>query len=199
MDKTTKWLLRIASGVIIISGVGGITLFMTNSELFRNAKQEKINNKKVSNDLPDLIFKNGNCPKSHNISAGRYCLTEEAYNSGEWRNYVKADDDAAAARRAHIEKNKTKNKNKNKKGFWLKLAEGLEAAAEYREEEARREEDRLDREARRYELLNRNNPRVIYRDSTPSTTIIQQPTYVPQRPANCQGYSGRHVSSFSCF
>ena len=93
----------------------------------------------------------------------------------------------------------SKNEKKNKKGFWLKLAEGLEAAAEYREEESRREEDRLDREARRHELLNRNNPKVIYRDSTPTTTIIQQPTYDSQRPANCQGYSGRHVSSFSCF
>ena len=196
MDKTTKWLLRIASGVVIISGVGGVSIFLANSDLLNNTNKKIINEQKVSQDVPNLILKKGDCPKSHNISAGRYCMTEEGYNSGEWRNYVKADDDAA--RRAYIEKNEKKNKN----GFWKKLADGLSAAADYMEEEDRREQDRLDREARRHELLNRNNPTVIYRDSSPTTTIIQkevQPSFTPQMPITCSGFSGRHIQTYDCY
>ena len=198
MDKTTKWLLRIASGVVIISGVGGVSIFLVNSELFRNANQEKINNKKVSNDLPDMIIKVGNCPKSHNISAGGYCLTEEGYDSSEFRNYLKGAPDRA--KRAYIENNEKKNKDKD--GFWKKLADGLSAAADYMEEEDRREQDRLDREARRHELLNRNNPTVIYRDSSPTKTIIQkedQPSFTPQMPITCSGFSGRHIQTYDCY
>ena len=100
MDKTTKWLLRIASGVVIISGVGGVSIFLANSDLLNNTNKKIINEQKVSQDVPNLILKKGDCPKSHNISAGRYCMTEEGYNSGEWRNYVKADDDAASFARS---------------------------------------------------------------------------------------------------
>ena len=106
---------------------------------------------------------------------------------------VKADR-AAVNERAKDARNKQQNKN----GFWKKLADGLSAAADYVEEEDRREEERLDREAIRYELLNRNNPTVIYRDSQPTTTIIKQQIYSPELPTNCQVYSSKHVSGCAC-
>ena len=57
MDKTTKWLLRIASGVVIISGVGGVSIFLANSDLLNNTNKKIINDQKVSQDVPNLIFK----------------------------------------------------------------------------------------------------------------------------------------------
>ena len=155
---------------------------------------EKQPQKMTSKNIPNIIQRTDNfCSPPYEYIVGRYCATQEGYDSGIWKELVKADR-AAANERAKDARNKQQNKN----GFWKKLADGLSAAADYVEEEDRREEERLDREAIRYELLNRNNPTVIYRDSQPSTTIIQQPTYSPKWPTNCQGYSGRHVSSFAC-
>ena len=77
MDKTTKWLLRTASLVIILSGIGGISIYSIKSGVFKNLSLSTIRIRKDKN----ILVKNGSCPKSHKINIGKYCFTDKGYES----------------------------------------------------------------------------------------------------------------------
>ena len=77
MDKTTKWLLRTASLVIILSGIGGISIYSIKSGVFKNLSLSTIRIRKDKN----ILVKKGSCPKSHKINIGKYCFTDKGYES----------------------------------------------------------------------------------------------------------------------
>ena len=77
MDKTTKWLLRTASLVIILSGIGGISIYSIKSGVFKNLSLSISRIRKDKN----MLVNNGSCPKSHKINIGKYCFTDKGYES----------------------------------------------------------------------------------------------------------------------
>ena len=81
MDRTTKWLIRSASFVVIFSGIGGLFIYAFNSGFLKNPKisflRFPIEKKKTLNKF----IKKGNCPKTHNYNIGNFCMNEKGYET----------------------------------------------------------------------------------------------------------------------
>ena len=83
MDRTTKWLLRTASLVVILSGIGGLSFFAISSGFIKNLKIESLKLSMGKKKVPNKITKRGNCPKTHNYNIGNFCMNEKGYETFE--------------------------------------------------------------------------------------------------------------------
>ena len=79
MDRITRLLIRFASLVVILSGLGGLSIYAFKSGIFKNPEFLSFNNLSNKIKSPNKIIKKGSCPKTHNYSIDKFCMNEKGY------------------------------------------------------------------------------------------------------------------------
>tara|TARA_B100000242_G_scaffold212039_1_gene154289 strand:- start:146 stop:820 length:675 start_codon:yes stop_codon:yes gene_type:complete len=79
MDRITRLLIRFASLVVILSGIGGLSIYAFKSGIFKNPEFLSFNNLSNKIKSPNKIIKKGSCPKTHNYSIDKFCMNEKGY------------------------------------------------------------------------------------------------------------------------